>query len=303
MKILTVIFSITILFNYSYGDDNFDFRKTKWGMTESEVKASMTGDTEWKFDRDIKLGSSVYLGFIVIYKGYRFGVPCELKYSFDRQDKLYSGGYRWEYEDIKILNAKGVYKKIENELIRTYGPIDHMAEFFKENDDIDDYFTTYWKSADKRTHIMLRFYTGGENKADIVLTYIKRSDEVVRLEKETDHLLKDLSTQDNTELTTYDHKDTGLKTLLLEESFYIILALICGCFTAIVSYVKGNKRWGPWFLWGLLFGPLALIFALFLSGPKCPKCQSRIHKDAQICPKCRSELQPQEEQQEQILTH
>jgi predicted amidophosphoribosyltransferase len=40
---------------------------------------------------------------------------------------------------------------------------------------------------------------------------------------------------------------------------------------------------------GVLFGPIGFALA-FTTGAKCPKCASRISKDAQVCPKCRYEL-------------
>ena len=118
MRILRIMFVICLFLGQSYGQEDLDFRKTVWGMTEAEVKASETG-SEWTFYNRIDLEYSP--GFLLIYKGQLFGVDCGLTYRFSNvENRLNQASYRWEYEDTKYKN-KQIYDTIKNELYKTYG--------------------------------------------------------------------------------------------------------------------------------------------------------------------------------------
>ena len=65
----------------------------------------------------------------------------------------------------------------------------------------------------------------------------------------------------------------------------IIIAIICGATTAIIAIRKGGSAI-TWSLAGLLLGPLGIVLTVFLAGPRCHNCKSRIHKDAKVCPRC-----------------
>lgn len=66
---------------------------------------------------------------------------------------------------------------------------------------------------------------------------------------------------------------------------YFIAWIIFGILAMMIATSKGDKG-GKWFFIGLLLGPLALLFALLMTGTACPFCKSKIHKEAVVCPKC-----------------
>ena len=333
MRTLRIMFVICLFLGQSYGQEDFDFRKTRWGMTEVEVKASETGG-EWTFDHRTDFKSS--LGSVLVYKGQLFGVDCELTYNFSNVEKrLNRASYGWEYEDTKYKN-KQIYDRIKDELYKTYGTPESeydstkkglhdaygMSEDKYEETELSDlglphFLRTSWDTPDKRTDVSIKFYLTGEyDKGDIKVTYRKKltSKEIDSMNNVATDLPNFTYTNPNlpdpadpnqgdysTNETTDSYKNIVSETT--SEIFYFILALICGVVAYFITTGKGGNRPGLWFLWGLLLGPLAIILALFLSGPKCPKCQSRIHKDAQICPKCNSELKPQKVQKERDFNY
>ena len=299
MRILRIMFVTCLFFGQSYGQEDFDFRKTRWGMTEAEVKASETG-SEWTFDRRIDVKSSK-LGSLLVYKGQLFGVDCKLTYAFSNvENRLKMATYRWKYEDTKYKN-KQIYDAIKNELYKTYGTPQDDSE--RKGGPGPDYLYTWWNTPDKRTHVSIKFnLTGKYAKGDIEVTYVGVTD-LPNFTYTNPNLPPTDSNQSDysTNETTGSYENIGSE--IISEIFYFILALICGVIALFICNGKGGNRPGLWFLWGLLFGPIAVILALFLSGPKCPKCQSHIHKDAQICPKCNSELKPQKMQKERDFNY
>lgn len=302
MRILRIMFVICLFFGQSYGQEDFDFRKTRWGMTEAEVKASETG-SEWTFDHRTDYKSP--LGSVLEYKGQLFGVDCELIYAFSNvENRLKMATYKWKYEDTKYKN-KQIYDAIKNELYKTYGtPASeydsrkkglHHAYGLPEDTELSvlglsHFLSTSWNTPNKRTFVSIKFnLTGKYAKGDIAVTYLGVTD-LPNFTYTNPNLPSADSNQGDysTNETTGSYENIGSE--IISEIFYFILALICGVIALFICNEKGGNRPGLWFLWGLLFGPIAVILALFLSGPKCPKCQSHIHKDAQICPKCNSEL-------------
>ena len=156
MKILTVIFSITILFNYSYGDDNFDFKKTKWGMSALTVKMIEAEDKDWEFVRH--RFENAFGGSVLTYRGQIFDSKCLLVYQFDQYDRLVCASYEF-YDDNKEDN-KAVYAAIEEGLASEYGRYDEVTDT-----------SVGWISSDDRTLIELSY-----NEGDISLTYLIRSE-------------------------------------------------------------------------------------------------------------------------------
>lgn len=67
---------------------------------------------------------------------------------------------------------------------------------------------------------------------------------------------------------------------------YVLIWIVFAFITAGVAYSRGVKYLLPWILGGLFFGPFALLVAIFMTGRRCPECQSRINKTATRCPKC-----------------
>ena len=319
MRILRIMFVICLFLGQSYGQEDFDFRKTRWGMTEAEVKASETG-SEWTFDHRTDYKSPP--GSLLVYKGQLFGVDCELIYSFsDAENRLKMATYKWKYEDTKYKN-KQIYDAIKNELYKTYGtpkgeydsrkkglhhahgmPEDKYEETELSAMGLYHFLSTSWNTPDKRTDVSIKFkLTGKYAKGDIEVTYFGMTD-LPNFTYTNPNLPPANPNQSDysTNETTGSYENIGSE--IISEIFYFILALICGVIALFICNEKGGNRPGLWFLWGLLFGPIAVILALFLSGPKCPKCQSHIHKDAQICPKCNSELKPQKMQKERDFNY
>jgi uncharacterized Zn finger protein (UPF0148 family) len=102
---------------------------------------------------------------------------------------------------------------------------------------------------------------------------------------------------------------------------YIIYGMVFGIAT---NKVIENKGWNEnWFIWGFLFGIIALIVAVAkpenreLNNEKvvlhekeiikkyCDKCQKEVHKGLFVCPTCGSDLRsvyeiPEEKPQESV---
>jgi len=67
---------------------------------------------------------------------------------------------------------------------------------------------------------------------------------------------------------------------------YIIIAIVFGTICSLVAKSK-NRNWGLAFLWGFLFGLIALIVYLCLSPLAfCPHCKTGIKTNATICWRC-----------------
>jgi len=67
---------------------------------------------------------------------------------------------------------------------------------------------------------------------------------------------------------------------------FIIIGIVCGTICSLIAKSK-NRNWGMAFLWGFLFGLIALIVYLCLSHlALCPHCKTGIKPYARICWKC-----------------
>jgi hypothetical protein len=71
---------------------------------------------------------------------------------------------------------------------------------------------------------------------------------------------------------------------------YVVLWLVCGVVTAMISAKKGEGCVG--FIFGILLGPFAIPIALLSKGNRktCSYCQEMIHKDAIVCSHCQREV-------------
>jgi hypothetical protein len=65
---------------------------------------------------------------------------------------------------------------------------------------------------------------------------------------------------------------------------FLVIWLLFGICAAIVASNRGADGC-LWFGLGVLLGPIGFALA-FTTGTKCPKCASRVSKDAMICPNC-----------------
>jgi len=107
-------------------NDNFDFRKTRWGMTVEEVKSSEANTPSEEKNN------------IVVYKEDYLGMPSTMGYAFI-DDKLVKAGYliRESYEDPDdYINS---YEKIKGALIDDFGPpsLDEVKWLDEETDQAD----------------------------------------------------------------------------------------------------------------------------------------------------------------------
>lgn len=69
----------------------------------------------------------------------------------------------------------------------------------------------------------------------------------------------------------------------------MLLWLLSGLTAGFIASNKGSS-FVLWFALGILLGPFGVVFSLFAGGKRCPKCMSKIHKDATRCPQCRAVL-------------
>ena len=74
-----------------------------------------------------------------------------------------------------------------------------------------------------------------------------------------------------------------------------LLWFILGMVAALIADRKGGSGC-LWFILGFLFGPFALIAALFVTGKRCPYCKKGVHVDATVCPYCQRDLPPEEKE-------
>jgi hypothetical protein len=73
--------------------------------------------------------------------------------------------------------------------------------------------------------------------------------------------------------------------------FILMFWFLCGGAAAFVAAGRADNPWF-WLLIGLLLGPIGFLLALTSTGEPCPKCASRISKNAWRCPNCNSALAP-----------
>ena len=72
---------------------------------------------------------------------------------------------------------------------------------------------------------------------------------------------------------------------------FLIIWVLFGICAAVVASNRGADGC-LWFGLGVILGPIGFALA-FTTGTKCPKCDSRISKAAQVCPKCGHVLKAQ----------
>lgn len=76
----------------------------------------------------------------------------------------------------------------------------------------------------------------------------------------------------------------------------LFVALIIAFIPAYIAKNKG-RSFAPWYIFGLLLFPVAVITSLFVGDERrtCPYCKSKIDRQATICKYCHSILPPFQE--------
>lgn len=83
----------------------------------------------------------------------------------------------------------------------------------------------------------------------------------------------------------------------------LLIQILVGLITAIVANSKGRSFWG-WWIYGALFSPFALIYALLLKRDdraiqrnhqqknriQCPQCEELIPPNSSHCSHCNKEI-------------
>lgn len=99
---------------WAQDSDGYDFRKTKWGMTPAQVKASES------MDPTAQGGTETY-DLIILYSVSVAGLNTQLGYHFV-SNKLVSGAYIIQESYVNRNQHIADYNKIKEILTRKYGP-------------------------------------------------------------------------------------------------------------------------------------------------------------------------------------
>jgi hypothetical protein len=112
-KLLLIVFAMSLLMQSRLvWGDNYDFRHTRWGMTQEEVIGS-----EDKMDPVEKTENTIK------YKAQILGKNVELLYLF-AQNKLIGSSYKLDDNYLNSYHFIGTYNKFKQALIRKYGQPD-----------------------------------------------------------------------------------------------------------------------------------------------------------------------------------
>ncbi|MFQ5596672.1 MAG: zinc ribbon domain-containing protein [Nitrospiria bacterium] len=71
----------------------------------------------------------------------------------------------------------------------------------------------------------------------------------------------------------------------------LLIQILVGLVTAIVAQSKGRSFWG-WWIYGALFPPFALLYALFLKRDDAAIQRQKQKKALIQCPNCREMIPP-----------
>ena len=156
---LLIFIVLSFLSTASAQDSNFDFRKTKWGMTISQVKAieSIKPSAVTK-DKSKTL---------LIYKDTIAGLSCKVVYIFS-QNKLIRSKYMVTKEHTNKNDYLSDYNSLSSALTEKYGPPESEDTFWENDLFKDDY--SGWGTAVSVGH--LSKFTEWKTQATDIILYL-----------------------------------------------------------------------------------------------------------------------------------
>lgn len=160
-SILALVIIVIISF-FIKQNNQYDFRKAKWGMTKNQVKASETLDLEGEYNNTL------------IYSPTNFGTykvtPC---YSFDKHGNLESAICFYlenqNFATAKFKDAKAYYNDFVNIATKYYGKPKNSTT--SENPSCSNYDSTVWETSNSKITIEISDLMNGN---DLSITYEKK---------------------------------------------------------------------------------------------------------------------------------
>jgi hypothetical protein len=174
IRYITTLTGVLLLTHNIYAND-YDFRKTRWGMPIVQVKAIENLNSQWKWNK-IQLPDKGNISTIT-YGGLIFNRRCNLMYHFEH-GKLSAGSYTFNAKKLDVSELKQLYDSVLKTLSNKYGDGTPIRDTGMK-----------WFTANKRTEITLEY----DAKSDsIQIIYISL------LDKLSDNLngLKNTSAED-----------------------------------------------------------------------------------------------------------
>ena len=142
IRYLTLLAGMLLL-THNICADEYDFRKTRWGMSITQVK-EIENDPKWRWgmaelpETDSRL--------TVNYNGSIFNRECDITYSFSYR-KLIGGFYTFDVENLSTQELKQLYDDILNTLSDKYGKGTPVKNTGME-----------WRTINKRTLVRLGYH-------------------------------------------------------------------------------------------------------------------------------------------------
>ncbi len=142
IRYLTLLAGMLLL-THNICADEYDFRKTRWGMSITQVK-EIENDPKWRWgmaelpETDSRL--------TVNYNGSIFNRECDITYSFSYR-KLIGGFYTFDVENLSTQDLKQLYDDILNTLSDKYGKGTPVKNTGME-----------WRTINKRTLVRLGYH-------------------------------------------------------------------------------------------------------------------------------------------------
>ena len=151
--------------------NNYDFRKTRWGMPTAQVKAIEDLKSNSKFLKEIPAQNSVSKT-AVAYTVWIFNRKCILLYQFTH-GRLSEGAYDFDVKNLDPETVGKLYFKIGKEITDKYGKgVSKGRTGFR------------WFTANKRTEIVLQFNLDDEK---IQVMYFSLIDKPINDETPTEN--------------------------------------------------------------------------------------------------------------------
>lgn len=160
-SILALVVIIIIAF-FIKQNNQYDFRKARWGMTKNQVKASETLDLEGEYNNTLIYSSTNFGSYQV--------TPC---YSFDKYGNLESAKYLYlenqNFATDRFQIAKAYYNDFVDIAKKYYGKPKNST--VSENPSCSNYDATIWETSNSTIIIEISDLMNGN---DLSITYQKK---------------------------------------------------------------------------------------------------------------------------------